>query len=314
MIKPKIIFLMGPTAVGKSEFAMQLAKKISIEIISVDSAMIYRGMDIGTGKPTLAERQQVPHHLIDIRDPDEPYSAAEFAVDALQAIVDITRKGKIPLLVGGTFLYFKALQQGLSKLPSKNAVIRERLTQEAAAMGWAALHQRLATFDPIAAKRIHPNDAQRIQRALEVYEISCKPMSDFFDHANEASENSIQNYDIKAFTLLPVDRKALHLKIEGRFMSMLAMGFVAEVEKLYQRGDLTLNHPAMRAVGYRQVWQYLAGVVSYDDMVLKTIAATRQLAKRQLTWLRSLTDNYCLQNSGLASLETVINCLSERGN
>ncbi len=327
--KQPAIFLMGPTAVGKSEFALQLAEKLPIEIISVDSAVVYRGMNIGTGKPTLVEMARVPHHLIDIRDPSEPYSAAEFAKDALIKMSEITARGCIPVLVGGTFLYFRALQQGLSPLPSSDPKIREQLLKEGEEKGWPAMHQRLAGVDPTVAKRIHPNDAQRIQRALEVYEISHKPMSSFFPpHPNplplggEPNRNevlflegkgNIKDFEIKSFALMPESRLELHQKIEQRFYEMLKRGLVQEVEGFFNREDLYNTMPSMRAVGYRQVWMYLEKAYSYDEMVLKAIAATRQLAKRQLTWLRSLSDIFTFQNSGLASLETVIHCALQKG-
>jgi len=304
---PTAILLMGPTAVGKSALALEVAAQLPIEIISVDSAMVYREMDIGTGKPTPQERSTVPHHLIDIRDPKESYSAAEFAKDALHLMDEIIARDRIPLLVGGTMLYFKALQEGLSILPSADQIIRDKLLKEANNIGWAAMHERLASIDPETAKRIHPNDPQRIQRALEVYEISGKPMSSFFTPSLVKPENGIS---YKTFALMPETRAMLHQKIEARFYQLLEQGLVTEVEALYNRGDLSLDMPSMRAVGYRQIWEYLAGEYSYDDMVQKAIAATRQLAKRQLTWLRSLPDINWLPNNHLASLQTMIHCVS----
>lgn len=302
------IFLMGPTAAGKSAFAIELAQQIPTEIISVDSAMVYRGMNIGTGKPTHAEMQGIPHHLIDIRDPRDTYSAAEFAQDASKLMAEITNRGRIPLLVGGTMLYFRALQQGLSHLPSADPKIRAALLREGEKIGWDVMHRRLAEVDPESATRIHPNDPQRIQRALEVYEITQKPMSKLFEISNEKSK-SIDDYQIHTFALSPPDRLVLHQKIEQRFHQMLEAGLVAEVEALFKRGDLTIDMPSMRAVGYRQVWGYLAGEYPYDEMVDKAIAATRQLAKRQLTWLRSLSDITWLSNTHLASCQTVIHCV-----
>ncbi len=315
-----LIFLMGPTASGKTDLVIELVKNKSlpVEIISVDSAMVYRGMDIGTGKPSKEELAIVPHHLIDIRDPSDPYSAADFREDALKLIVDITKRGKIPLLVGGTLLYFRALEKGLSPLPSADPIIREKLLKEAREIGWEAMHQRLAKIDPSAANRIHPNDPQRIQRALEVYEITNKPMSELFKDKSLQVNESLQSndlnlqYKIHSFALVPRDRKFLHDRIAKRFLKMLELGLLEEVKHLFNRGDLHANLPAIRSVGYRQVWQYLAGEISYDDMVLKAMTATRQLAKRQLTWLRSLDNiNWLeIENGRLACLKTMINCVS----
>lgn len=302
-----VIFLMGPTAAGKSAFAIEIAHHIPAEIISVDSVMVYRGMNIGAGKPTVIEMQGIPHHLIDIRDPRDTYSAAEFAKDAQQLMTEITARGRIPLLVGGTMLYFRALQQGLSALPSADPKIRACLLKEGQRIGWEAMHQRLGEIDPESAARIHPNDPQRIQRALEVYEITGQPMSKFFE---VSKSKSIDDYQIHTFAISPPNRTELHQKIEQRFHQMLVAGLVAEVESLFKRGDLNSNMPSMRAVGYRQVWGYLAGEYRYDEMVDKAIAATRQLAKRQLTWLRSLSDIKWLSNTHLASLQSVIHCVS----
>lgn len=296
---------MGPTAAGKTALAVELIKQLPVEIISVDSAMVYRGMDIGTGKPTPSELAISPHHLINIRDPSEPYSAAEFAQDAGRLISEIHNKNKIPLLVGGTFLYFRALQHGLSPLPSADANVRAHLMEEGNQVGWASMHTRLQSIDPISALRIHPNDPQRIQRALEVYEISGRTMSSFFTEEKNSSE-----YQIRAFAVAPLDRQELHSRIESRWMGMLEAGLVAEVEQLYHRGDLTPDVPSIRSVGYRQVWKYLEGDCNYDEMVYKAIVATRQLAKRQLTWLRSLHNINWLQNNHLASLKTVVDCVS----
>jgi tRNA dimethylallyltransferase len=308
-IKPPAIFLMGPTAAGKSAFAIELAHKIPVEIISVDSALVYREMNIGTGKPSLAEMQGIPHHLIDIRDPSQTYSAAAFAKDATQLMSEITERGRIPLLVGGTMLYFRALQQGLSLLPSADIKTRAQLLEEAQTIGWDAMYQRLAKIDPESAARIHPNDPQRIQRALEIYAITGQSMSQLF--GIQKTEAAIKNYEIHAFALAPSDRALLHQKIEQRFYQMLAMGLVAEVALLFKRGDLNSNMPSMRAVGYRQVWQYLEAKYTFDEMVYKAIVATRQLAKRQLTWLRSLSDIMWLSNTRLASLSAVVHCVSE---
>jgi tRNA dimethylallyltransferase len=278
-----VICLMGPTASGKTKLAIELAQKFPCEIISVDSGMIYRGMDIGTAKPTPEELVIAPHHLIDILDPIETYSAAQFRTGALQAISDILAKGKIPLLVGGTMLYFKILQQGISKLPSADAAIRAKLAKEEERFGLMELYKRLLAIDPVAAQRIQSNDAQRIQRALEVYELSGKTMTEWF------SEENMQPLPYKSLNLIiaPAERSALREKITKRLDLMFQYGFVAEVEKLYARGDLHPDLPSMRAVGYRQIWQYLTGEIIYDTMRELINIATNQLAKRQLTWLRS---------------------------
>ncbi len=299
---------MGPTAAGKTDFAIELAHKIPAEIISVDSAMVYREMNIGTGKPSLTDMQGIPHHLIDIRDPVETYSAAEFAKDATALIMKIRGGGRIPLLVGGTMLYFRALHQGLSDLPAADPQTRANLLAEGQKIGWDAMHKRLAKIDPKSAARIHPNDPQRIQRAFEVYAITGQPMSTLL--GMQKTEMAITNEEIHAFALAPSDRALLHQKIEQRFHHMLALGLIAEVEALFKRDDLNSDMPSMRAVGYRQIWQYLAGVDTLDQMTYKAIVATRQLAKRQLTWLRSLSNITWLSNTRLASLSAVIHSVS----
>jgi tRNA dimethylallyltransferase len=317
------VFLMGPTASGKTALAMELIKEIPAEIISVDSAMIYRGMDIGTGKPSSEELKRAPHHLIDICDPNEAYSAQEFRVSALKLIQQIKARNRIPLLVGGTLLYFRALQQGLSALPSANPVVRERILKEAQEKGWNVLHDRLKMVDPKSAARIHQNDPQRIQRALEVYEIVGKPMSLLWEEDHSLFQNEEQTGfselgEVLMFAILPNDRSHLHHRIEKRFHQMLANGFMEEVKHLHSRGDLDLTLPSMRAVGYRQIWQYLNGDYSYSEMVDRSIACTRQLAKRQLTWLRSLNKNSALniinleeiENNLLVPLKTMIHCLT----
>ncbi|HCU65220.1 MAG TPA: tRNA (adenosine(37)-N6)-dimethylallyltransferase MiaA [Rheinheimera sp.] len=277
-----VIFLMGPTASGKTALAFDLVREFNAEIISVDSALIYRGMDIGTAKPTPEELATAPHRLIDILDPAQAYSAADFRTDALAHIAQIQQKGKVPLLVGGTMLYFKALLEGISPLPEADPEIRAKLEQQAAVQGWQALHQQLAEVDPVSAARIHPNDPQRINRALEVYLASGRSLTDWTTEKGEAFP-----YPVKQFAIAPTDRAVLHQRIEMRFMQMLAQGFEQEVQLLKQRGDLHADLPSMRCVGYRQMWDYLDGLVSYDEMVYRGVAATRQLAKRQLTWLRS---------------------------
>lgn len=278
-----VICLMGPTAAGKTKLAIELVQKLPCEIISVDSGMIYRGMDIGTAKPTAEELTIAPHHLIDILEPTETYSAAQFRTDALQAISDILAKGKVPLLVGGTMLYFRVLQQGISKLPSASKEIRDKLAEEIERFGLAALYRRLLMIDSATAQRIAPNDAQRIQRALEVYELSGKTMSAWF----EAEKLQPLPYKVTNVIIAPAERSILREKIAKRLDLMFQRGFVAEVEKLYARKDLHQDLPSMRAVGYRQIWQYLDGKLAYDAMRELVSIATNQLAKRQLTWLRS---------------------------
>ncbi|MFA7386278.1 MAG: tRNA (adenosine(37)-N6)-dimethylallyltransferase MiaA [Thiohalobacteraceae bacterium] len=274
---------MGPTASGKTGLATGLVQRFPFEIISVDSALIYRGMDIGTAKPDADSLRVAPHRLIDILDPSESYSAARFRDDCLQEMEQIRRGGSLPLLVGGTMLYFRALQQGLAPMPAADPEVRRRLEAELQDRGGAALHARLARVDPVAARRIHPNDPQRVQRALEVYELSGRPLT---AHFAEQGASPAQVPLLK-LALLPRDRTELYARIEQRFDAMLEAGLVAEVERLFARGDLHARLPAMRAVGYRQVWQYLSGEYDYAEMRRRAVAATRQYAKRQLTWLRS---------------------------
>jgi tRNA dimethylallyltransferase len=278
------ILLLGPTACGKSAFAMRLAAERRIEIVSIDSAQVYRGMDIGTAKPSAAERAAVPHHLIDIRDPSEPYSAADFVADAPGVIAAIRARGALPLVVGGTMLYAKALRDGLSDLPAADPDVRARLEADAAAAGWPALHARLAAVDPVTAARLKPNDSQRIQRALEVYEVTGVPM---------ARLHAVQQRPLlrlATIALLPADRAELHRRIEQRFDAMLAQGFLDEARALRARGDLDPELPSMRSVGYRQAWSHLEGRTDFAAFRAAGIAATRQLAKRQITWLRSMRD------------------------
>jgi tRNA dimethylallyltransferase len=281
---PPAVCLMGPTAAGKTDLAVTLVEQLPMDIISVDSVMVYRGMDIGSAKPDSATLARAPHRLIDIRDPAEAYSAAQFREDALREMAEISGEGRIPLLVGGTMLYFRALLSGLSSLPSADAEIRTRLEAEAAVEGWASLHRRLADVDAAAAARIHPNDPQRIQRALEVYELTGVPLSDL-----QQQQQVVQPlpYRIIKLAVAPAERSILHQRIAQRFEQMLREGLVEEVESLRQRGDLHLDLPALRAVGYRQVWEFLDGDIGYTEMVERGIIATRQLAKRQFTWLRS---------------------------
>lgn len=284
MSRPPVLFLMGPTAAGKTEAALVLARCLPLEVISVDSALVYRGMDIGTAKPGPEVRAEVPHRLVDIRDPEEAYSAAEFRADALAAMDGITRAGRIPLLVGGTGLYFRALEGGLSPLPGADPEVRERLAAELAQSGSAALHRRLAAVDPGAAARIHGNDPQRLVRALEVYELTGEPLSRLWSRAQPPLP-----YRVAKLVLAPAERAVLHRRIEDRFEAMVNGGLVEEVTGLRRRPGVHGGLPAMRAVGYRQVWEYLEGRYDRTELVRRGIAATRQLAKRQLTWLRRET-------------------------
>ena len=282
--KPLAIFLMGPTASGKTDLAIQLRQQLPVEVISVDSALIYRGMDIGTAKPSKAELALAPHRLIDICDPAESYSAANFRTDALREMQEISAQGKIPLLVGGTMLYYKALLEGLSPLPSADEKVRSEIEAKAALIGWAGLYQELCKIDPISAQRINPNDSQRINRALEVFYLTGKTLTELTAQKGEALP-----YDILQFAIAPEQREVLHRRIEQRFHKMIELGFQQEVEKLYRRPDLNENLPSIRCVGYRQMWEYLRGDYDHDEMVFRGICATRQLAKRQITWLRGWT-------------------------
>lgn len=278
-----IVCIVGPTASGKSAAVLALSQNWPIEIINVDSATIYTGMDIGTAKPSMAERALTPQHLLDIRDPAQSYSVADFRQDALRLIQEIQGRGRIPILAGGTMMYFKALREGLHDLPAADSALRERLNQLAQEIGWPAMHQRLAAVDPQTASRLAPNDSQRIQRALEVFESSGRPMS-AWHAAPSAPEHP---YTFLTISLEPEDRAALHQRIEARFDQMLADGFVEEVAGLKARPDLHADLPSMRCVGYRQLWDYLDSKVTLEQARLNGIAATRQLAKRQITWLRS---------------------------
>ncbi len=279
---PKVFCLMGPTAAGKTGIALEWARKHPIDIISVDSALIYRGMDIGTAKPDKIVLNQITHELIDIRDPAESYSVAEFCKDALQCIEKSLIKQRIPLLVGGTMLYFKGLQEGLSVLPSSDSIIRERLQIQLNEKGLPFMFERLENCDPTIALKIKPTDSQRILRALEVYEITNIPLSTL-----QQDKPLLPPYQFVNIGILPKERKILHEHIEQRFHQMMTMGFIEEVESLKRRDDLNLSLPSMRAVGYRQVWEYLDGQYDKKEMLERGIAATRQLAKRQLTWLRA---------------------------
>jgi len=300
---PPVVFLMGPTASGKSDLAMALAEELPVEIVSVDATCVYRGLDIGAAKPSAAERAAVPHHLIDIRDPADPYSAAQFRIDAQAAIDQIHAAGRIPLLVGGTMLYFKVLLEGLADLPGADPDLRAELEAEAARHGWPHLHAQLAEVDPDTAARLHPNHSQRILRALEVYRLSGLTMSELRQRQTEQSEPGFaERYRLTQLALAPLERAVLHRRIEQRFELMLERGLVDEVKALHARGDLSPELPAVRAVGYRQVWDYLEGHTDYAEMIDRGVAATRQLAKRQLTWLRRWPDArwlYTEENGGI---------------
>ncbi|QLZ67539.1 tRNA (adenosine(37)-N6)-dimethylallyltransferase MiaA [Legionella sp. PC1000] len=303
----KLIFcLMGPTASGKTALACELVARYPFEIISVDSAMIYRDMNIGTAKPTPQELNMAPHHLIDIKAPIESYSAAQFCTDSLSLCDAIIKKGKIPLLVGGTMMYFNALQKGLSALPEANPAIRQQLEAEAALLGWPVLHQRLVQIDPESAARIHAHDAQRIQRALEVYYVTGKTLSAFLEQHKEKPD-----YHFVNFILFPEQRAWLHERIAQRFDHMLAAGFIEEVKQLQQKWHLTINLPSMRCVGYRQALEYLQGDYDYSIMRDKGIAATRQLAKRQLTWLRHWGEAFYYDPQNGAFREEIIAKIEE---
>lgn len=280
---PPLFCLMGPTASGKTPLAIELVKRFPFEIISVDSAMVYKGMDIGTAKPDAAILKIAPHRLIDIADPRDAYSAGQFREDALREIEEIFKKGRFPLLVGGTMLYFHVLINGLAPLPKRDGELREIFQKRIQEEGIAKLHEELEKIDPEAARKIHANDSQRIQRALEVYWQTGKPISKWQKEGTEA----LAQFNVCALALMPTDRQKLHEKIAKRFEIMLEMGFIKEVERLFARGDLSQDLPSIRSVGYKEAWEYLSGEISEVSMQEKAIIATRQLAKRQLTWLRS---------------------------
>ncbi|UUD65857.1 tRNA (adenosine(37)-N6)-dimethylallyltransferase MiaA [Pseudomonas seleniipraecipitans] len=308
---PPAIFLMGPTAAGKTDLALALARVLPCELVSVDSALVYRGMDIGTAKPDKATLQTFPHHLVDIRDPAEAYSAAEFRRDALAAMADITSRGRIPLLVGGTMLYFKALLDGLADMPGADAEVRAGLEVQGLRDGWGALHDELLAVDPQSAARIHPNDPQRLVRALEVFRVSGITMTELRQRQNEASSSAGHfPYTVAQIAVAPAQRQVLHERIAQRFDLMLEQGFVAEVERLHQRGDLHAELPSIRAVGYRQVWDHLEGRLSAPLMRERGIIATRQLAKRQFTWLRSWENVHWLDSLDCDNLPRALKYLA----
>ena len=303
-----VICLMGPTASGKTQLAVELVQHFPLEIVSVDSAMVYRTLDIGTAKPDTETLAKAPHRLINIRDPKEAYSAAQFCKDALREIETIFQQKKIPLLVGGTMLYFRALQQGLSDLPSANLKIRKKIADQAKQLGWPKMHEYLVNVDPVASKRIHPHDSQRIQRALEVYELTGKNLTTW----QETENTRAVKYHFYNIAVAPLDRSILHARIAERFKKMLQDGFIDEVKNLQARGDLSLELPAIRSVGYRQVWEYLLGNCSYEEMQERGIIATRQLAKRQLTWLRSWPDVKWFDSEAIDLYTQVTNYLQEK--
>lgn len=284
---PNVIFLLGPTASGKTSLALSIAKVIPVEIISVDSALVYRGMDIGSAKPSASEMAQVPHHLIDIRDAADPYSAADFRVDAEALVEQIVARGKTPLLVGGTMLYFKSLLEGMADMPAADPEVRLAIEQLAREEGWPAVHAELEKVDPESAASIHPNHSQRLSRALEVYRSSGQTMTELRKLQSANSTDSFaERYSVQQMAIAPHDRSLLHRRIEQRYHQMVDRGLIDEVRAMHRRPDLHVALPSVRAVGYRQIWQYLDGELTLEEAVEKAIVATRQLAKRQLTWLR----------------------------
>jgi tRNA dimethylallyltransferase len=303
-----LLCLAGPTASGKSAIACAIAQRWPTEIINVDSATIYRGMDIGTAKPSRTEQQTIKHHLLDIRDPSESYSAAAFRQDALQCAAEIKARGHMPLLAGGTMLYFKALRDGLNNLPTANPEIRIEIETLAATIGWPAMHTKLGEVDPVTAARLSPNDSQRVGRALEIWRISGQPMSELLGHAQQ-TDAPVPTVTI---SLEPSDRSKLHTRIEKRFDLMLEAGFIEEVRALHQRKDLHTGMPSVRCVGYRQIWSMLEGEISLEQAREQAIAATRQLAKRQLTWLRSLPGRLVVDSLSPHAVQEVIDLVAQQ--
>ena len=309
MSVPLALVLTGPTGSGKSDWAWRLAAELPVEIISVDSAQVYRGMDIGTAKPCAAERSRVYHHLLDIRDPLERYSAGEFVRDARATMAQVHSRGRLPLLVGGTQLYLRALLRGMAELPEASPLLRAELEAEAASLGWPALHVQLTVVDPRAAARIHPNDAQRIQRALEVYRASGRPISDWQAQTQPPDEG----VRWLRFSLIPGDRAVLAQRLHARFAAMLEAGLLAEVSALYQRGDLRAELPSIRSVGYRQLWAHCAGEIGLQEATERAVAATRQLAKRQLTWLRAESAYEALDPATTAGFTRILGAIRAAG-
>lgn len=316
-LRPLAVSIMGPTASGKTDLAIALREKINGEIISVDSALVYRGMDIGSAKPSRDELSLAPHRLIDIRDPAEPYSAADFCRDAKREIKNLIQQDKTPLLVGGTMLYFKSLLEGLSDLPAADEKVRIEIEKEAQEKGWPQLHAQLKVMDPISAEKIHPNHSQRLSRAIEVFKITGKPLSSF---QGKAKGGLLDHYHWLQIAIAPKERSVLHKRIELRFEKMIEQGLLDEVRDLISRGDLHKDLPSMRAVGYRQAWEYLHGEYDFETMREKAIAATRQLAKRQLTWLRSWSDVVWIDTddkngktlSSTQLIEPILNIIKEK--
>ncbi|MFT0213228.1 tRNA (adenosine(37)-N6)-dimethylallyltransferase MiaA [Pseudomonas sp. F1_0610] len=313
---PPVIFLMGPTASGKTNLAMALSEVLPCDLISVDSALIYRQMDIGTAKPSADELKKYPHALVDILDPIESYSAAQFRSDALALMAKSTAQGRIPLLVGGTMLYYKTLFEGIATMPETSLEVRAMLEQQLQEQGLAWLHAELEKVDADSAARININDTQRIIRALEIWHLSGKSMSWHLmqqklekQRQEQAGKRNLP-YTVKTFAIAPLERSVLHERIAQRFQLMLQQGFIEEVQKLRARGDLHMGLPSMRAVGYRQVWEYLDGDCSFDEMQARGIAATRQLAKRQFTWLRSWSDAHWLDSLATDNLSTALKLLN----
>ncbi|OUR76563.1 tRNA (adenosine(37)-N6)-dimethylallyltransferase MiaA [Colwellia psychrerythraea] len=298
---------MGPTASGKTALAMALQEALPCDIVSVDSALIYRGMDIGTAKPTKSELAQYPHKLIDLRDASESYSAADFCRDALAEIAEIRGNNRIPLLVGGTMMYFKSLIEGISPLPTANAEIRQGIETEALAKGWQAMHDQLAEIDPVSAERIHPNDPQRLTRALEVYRLTSNTLTQLTQIKGAKLDG-----DVLQLAITPKERSTLHERIALRYQQMIDMGFEQEVIKLKSRDDLHQDLPSIRCVGYRQMWQYLEGEFDHDEMIFRGVCATRQLAKRQLTWLRNWPDLHWLTTDDKTNLTQVLSLLDAK--
>ncbi|PIE43555.1 MAG: tRNA (adenosine(37)-N6)-dimethylallyltransferase MiaA [Gammaproteobacteria bacterium] len=324
--QPGAIFLMGPTAAGKTDLAIELVQTMNCEIISVDSALIYRGMDIGTAKPTAQELAKAPHRLIDIRDPSEVYSVSEFRQDALRHMAEIVAQGKMPLLVGGTMMYFKALRQGIAAMPKTDPELRQQIQSQAENAGWDGLYQELLDVDPVAARKIHPNNRQRLVRAIEVCRLSGQPISGFWFGSKEDETGQVQTtdytnwqevsfgglpYNVVNLATAPGERQELHKRIEQRFMKMLEAGFIDEVRALHRRDDLHTGLPSVRCVGYRQAWDYLEAKLSWSEMVAKGLAATRQLAKRQLTWLRSWPKLHWIETEDTAKFAKVRQIVKE---